>query len=125
MRNIFFKRSLVLSVVICTLAACNSGSDKTQETNAPAIAEAKSALPKTDTVIIEEMKFNPAELTINKGDTVLFINRDIVQHNATQIDSAWASPNLSTGDSWSIVPDKSADYFCSLHVVMKGRIVVP
>lgn len=111
-----------MSCIALFMAGCNSGGDKNAT---PESASSVATSPKTDTVIIEQMKFNPDLLTINKGDTVLFINRDIVQHNATQIDSAWASPNLNTDESWSFVPDKSADYYCSLHIVMKGRIVVP
>lgn len=80
--------------------------------------------PKTDTVIIDQMKFTPATITINKGDTVLFINNGIVAHNATEVNKTWASPTLNNGDSWKVAPDKSAEYYCSIHIVMKGKIVV-
>lgn len=83
-----------------------------------------AATNKTDTVLIDQMKFVPQDLTVNKGDTVVFINKDIVAHNATEVDSAWRSPDLNMGESWSFVPEKSADYFCSIHIVMKGHIEV-
>ena len=70
------------------------------------------------------MKFQPAELTVNKGDTVIWINKDIVPHDITEINRAWASPLLNTGDTWEKVVTESASYFCSIHVVMKGKLIV-
>lgn len=80
--------------------------------------------PKTDTVVIELMKFIPEEITVNKGDTILFINKDIVAHDVTEVNKAWASPTLANGDSWKMEATKSADYFCSIHIIMKGKIIV-
>lgn len=97
--------------VFVSLVSCNSGNGN-------------NAVHKTDTVVIEQMKFNPQTITVNKGDTVLFINKDIVEHNATEDNKAWQSPTLQMGDSWKFVPEKSADYYCSIHIVMKGRIEV-
>lgn len=101
----------LIAMLYFLLVGCNTGTKNVEQ-------------PKTDTVVIDQMKFIPADITINKGDTVLFINKDIVAHNATEVSNAWASPTLNTGDSWSTVPDKSADYFCSIHIVMKGKITV-
>lgn len=70
------------------------------------------------------MQFQPAELTINKGDTVIFVNKDIVDHDATEVNKAWSSPPLAMGESWKWVATKSADYYCSIHLVMKGKINV-
>jgi len=77
------------------------------------------------TIEIKEMKFQPDQLKLHKGDTVLWINRDITDHDVTeQTKKAWTSSKLSMGDSWSKVVTESADYFCSLHVVMKGKLIV-
>lgn len=80
--------------------------------------------PVTDTVVISQMKFNPDNITVNKGDTIFFINKDIVPHNVVQVDSTWYSPILNNGDSFKKVAEKSDDYYCSLHLVMKGKITV-
>lgn len=70
------------------------------------------------------MAFSPAWITVNKGDTVVFINRDPVDHDITEEDrKLWSSSPLHPGQSWSKVITGSANYFCSLHVVMKGKIV--
>lgn len=108
---------MIILFISCGAAftACNPGSTGTADAN---------SRPETDTVIIEQMKFNPENLTIRRGDTVLFVNKGIVPHDATEINKAWGSPTLNPGDSWKTVPDKSADYYCSIHIVMKGKITV-
>ncbi len=75
-------------------------------------------------VTIDNMKFNPATITVNKGDQVTFINKDIVGHNATEVNKVWASPMLQTGESWTFAPEKTSDYYCTVHLVMKGKIIV-
>lgn len=98
-------------VFLFLLAGCNSKTEK-------------SVPPKTDTVVIDQMKFIPDTLSVNKGDTVMFINKDIVAHNATEVNNQWVSPNLNTGEFWKTVPDTSTDYYCSIHMIMKGKINV-
>lgn len=100
-----------LGVLLTIMPGCKSGSTNGE-------------YAKTDTVLISQMKFVPETITINQGDTVLFINKDIVPHNAVQVDSTWYSPTLNNGDSWRYVPEKSDDYYCSIHLVMKGKIIV-
>ena len=83
------------------------------------------APPAVHTIEIKEMKFIPATIQVKKGDTIIWTNRDIVVHNVTEEKSkAWASGIISAGKSWKMVATKSAEYFCSLHPVMKGKILV-
>ena len=77
------------------------------------------------TVEIKQMKFVPAELSVEKGDTVVWVNNDITKHDVTEQQShAWSSKEMAIGASWMMVADKSADYYCSIHVVMKGKLSV-
>ena len=84
----------------------------------------KKVAPKTYTVEIIQMEFRPAVLNVHKGDTVIFVNKDIVDHDATEVNKAWSSPPLATGEAWKWVATKNADYYCSIHLVMKGQIIV-
>jgi plastocyanin len=85
----------------------------------------KKATPKTHTVEIKAMQFQPAELLVQKGDTVLFVNHDMLVHNVTEERTkAWGSQSLATGDYYKMVVNESSDYYCSLHPVMKGKLVV-
>ncbi|MGN6399730.1 MAG: plastocyanin/azurin family copper-binding protein [Flavisolibacter sp.] len=77
------------------------------------------------TVEIKQMQFQPAQLEVKKGDTVVFVNHDIVMHNVTeQTNKSWASPTLQNDSSWKWVATQSAAYYCTLHPVMKGKVTV-
>jgi plastocyanin len=81
--------------------------------------------PGSDTVRIRQMQFQPAELTVHTGDTVVFVNEDMVAHDVTEASSKdWASGPMATGGSWKMRVTKSDDYYCSIHVVMKGKIML-
>lgn len=77
------------------------------------------------TVEIKQMKFIPAELQVSKGDTVVWINHDIVAHDVTEESAKkWTSSLIPSNASWKMVVSQSSDYYCSIHVVMKGKLVV-
>lgn len=81
--------------------------------------------PRVYTVEIRHMKFQSAELKVHKGDTVVFINRDFVTHDVTEESSkSLTSSPLPVGKSWSLAVAQSSNYYCSIHQVMKGKIVV-
>ena len=80
---------------------------------------------KTYIIEIKKMKFIPQELILNKGDTVIWINKDFFSHDVTELkNKEWSSSEMEKGASWKKVITKSADYYCSLHVVMKGSLLV-
>lgn len=148
----FLNRGISVLAIGCLLglASCNSGSNesipvetkadsaatnisvpattsiKPDSTTAPKkeVAESSDRKSETKIVTIENMKFNPAKITVKKGDKITFINNDIVAHNATEKNNLWASPLLANGKSWTFSPDKTSDYYCTVHVVMKGKIIV-
>ncbi len=85
----------------------------------------ETTVPAKHIVEIKAMKFQPAEIIVKSGDTVVWINRDMVAHDVTEeAGKAWTSSVMPTGATWSFVVTKSADYYCSIHVVMKGKLVV-
>ncbi len=114
---------------VLLMAGCSSASQKPPPVHFAeddyAHATGADTLPKVHTVIIEQMKFTPESVTVKKGDTVLFLNHDMVVHDITRLpDSAWTSGPLPANASWKLVATKSSDYFCSIHPVMKGKIAV-
>lgn len=103
-------------------AACGTPENTTAPVPAPA---PETRVPTSAAVSIAQMNFHPDTLMVHRGDTVIFTNNDVVDHNVTELpDSSWASPNLQPGDSWKWVADSTAYYFCSIHVVMRGRVIV-
>ncbi len=116
-----FVKYNIASLVVLTFVGLFLGSCQSNSTTDNSEA---TYIPKTDTVVIEQMTFTPAELTAHKGDTIIFINKDIVAHDVTEKGEKWASPTLNMDDSWSKIADDSFDYFCSIHVVMTGKVKV-
>lgn len=76
-----------------------------------------------DTVIIKSMQFEPAEMTVASGDTVVWINEDIVAHDVSSApERTWFSDTLNRGDSFEKVIGDTLSYFCSIHPTMRGKI---
>jgi plastocyanin len=88
-------------------------------------SEPEKRVPVVHTIVISAMQFNPAELTLQKGDTIVFINNDLVVHDITQEpDKTWSSSNLSPGQSFRMAVRESSNYYCSIHPTMKGKLLV-
>jgi plastocyanin len=84
-------------------------------------------VPRRHVVEIRGMAFEPAELTVMRGDTVVWINRDIVPHTATASGKqGWDTGTLSQAESGSIVTRTAgaARYVCQLHPTMRGTLIV-
>ena len=81
------------------------------------------ARPTTHTVTIEATRFDPAVLTINAGDTVLWINKDMFPHTATA-QGPFDSGVIQPANSWqhTFTEPGAIDYICTLHTTMKGRV---
>ena len=89
-------------------------------------AVANSAAAASHTVLIEGMKFSPDKLLVKKGDTVVWLNRDIVPHTVTDKKKSFDSGVVNAGASWKYVPNKAGkfEYTCLLHPVMKAALEV-
>lgn len=113
-----FRISMYLLVTLFLINGCTSNdTNSTKQSETPAHS--------VDTVILQQMKFNPAELTVNKGDTIVWINNDLVDHNVTSLrDKFFYSDTLKVGSSWKWVVTDSAAYFCSIHPSMLGKILI-
>ncbi len=71
------------------------------------------------------MKFIPEVLNVKKGDTVVWVNKDFYPHDVSKYDdNAWHSSPLDKGESWAKVVTETEEYYCSLHVVMRGKIIL-
>ena len=87
----------------------------------PGIARAEKHV-----VTIENMAFAPSTLTVKRGDTVVWRNKDIVPHTATAA-GRFDSGNIAPNKSWTHVmkaPAGRYDYACTYHPGMKASIVV-
>jgi plastocyanin len=81
------------------------------------------------TVVIEGMQFKPALLTIYPGDSVTWVNNDIVVHTATTPASAkqrFDSRPIAVGKAWThtLTEVGTHDYVCTYHPTMRGVVKV-
>ena len=85
-----------------------------------------AAASATHTITIADMKFSPEALTVKRGDTIVWVNKDFFPHNARAADRTFQSPDLETNKTWRYVAAKSGrfSYVCTLHPTMKGTLVV-
>jgi plastocyanin len=78
-------------------------------------------------VNIDNFAFSPKTVTVSAGSSVTWRNRDDVPHKIQSADNRFkASPLLDTKGVYSVDFKQSGEYpyFCSLHPVMQGKIVV-
>jgi plastocyanin len=82
--------------------------------------------PRLTTVFIDAVKFQPADVTLNVGDTVEWINKDPFPHNVTSQDGVFHSRNLEPTQSFRFraMTPGTFSYVCTLHPTMAAVIHV-
>ena len=77
-------------------------------------------------VKIDNFTFNPKQITVKAGDTVIWVNHDDIPHTVASQTQAFRSKALDTDDkfSFTFATPGTYPYFCALHPVMTGTIVV-
>jgi plastocyanin len=99
-----------LSLIVCTAG----------------VAVGNRPKPKTHTVAIEGMRFLPEVLTVAPGDTIVWVNKDLVPHTATSTAGSFDSKDIQADKSWKFTIRKTGDfaYICTLHPTMKAMLRV-
>ena len=81
---------------------------------------------KTHTVMMVGMKFKPEVLTVAHGDTIVWVNQDVVSHTATSATAGFDSKAVDPEKRWKLTVQKKGDfpYICKYHPLMKGTLRV-
>ena len=81
--------------------------------------------PVVHTIVIEGVKFEPATLTVKRGEVIIWINKDPFPHTVTDA-GAFDSHSIAVAHSWKWVAQKTGRYVytCTLHPNMKGLLQV-
>jgi plastocyanin len=89
-----------------------------------AIAPARAADPVE--VHIDNFTFAPQSITVSKGTTVVWINRDDTPHRVVAVKNQFKSPVLDTDETfrWTFADAGNFAYFCSMHPHMTGTVTV-
>jgi plastocyanin len=115
MKKIGRVSGMIFLFPVLYLFSCKPGNDQTSKEN----------ISHVDTVIIQQMKFIPEELKVNKGDTVIWLNKGMVSHTIKSFqENEFYSDTLDPGKIWKQVITDSAGYFCTIHPSMNGKIIL-
>jgi plastocyanin len=119
-RHFLFQLALALaaSTIMLGTSACSSKTSTASEEDGPAIAM---------TVHIKDGEFDPRDVDIEAGGTVMWINDDVASH-----DLQFLAPNklysgvIKPGRAWihTYAAAGTYDYYCDFHNTMKGVVVV-
>ena len=102
------------------IAATSCGTDSTASSgeNPPAIAA---------TIHIADGKFEPREIDIEVGGSVMWINDDVASHDVKFLEpSMFSSRVIKPAATWiqTFTSAGTYDYYCDFHNSMKGSVVV-
>jgi plastocyanin len=84
-----------------------------------------AAAPHTYSVMIDKMKFGPLPAQLHKGDTILWVNKDMFRHTASAADHSF-DIDLMPGKAGKIVLTKTGaiPFVCRYHPNMRGVLQV-
>lgn len=90
------------------------------------VAAAERLTPQTHTVTIDGMRFLPEVLTVAPGDTIVWVNTDLLPHTATSAEGRFDSKDIQAGQSWTLTVGTTGDfaYICTFHPTMKAMLRV-
>jgi len=86
---------------------------------------AATAAPHSYTVVIDKLKFGSLPAQLHKGDTVIWVNKDLFRHTATAADHSF-DVDLMPGKAGKVVLTKSGaiPFICRYHPNMRGVLQV-
>ena len=82
------------------------------------------ARAETSTVTIEKLVFSPVDIKAKVGDTIEWVNKDVLAHTAT-VKGGW-DVMIPPKKSASLVLKEAGtvEYYCRFHPNMKGHVTV-
>lgn len=87
---------------------------------------AAAARPATYTIVMDATSYKPATVTLRRGDSIVWANKDLFPHTATSKAGGFDSGVVATGKSWTWKATKAGEfpYACTFHPTMKGTLRV-
>lgn len=109
-----------------------AGSDRNQTKKAHQehrgeVAEGAEEVATQVSVTIENFEFDPADINVSKGDTVIWTNNDNASHTVTELNATFDSGTLEMGNTFNYTFNEvgTFDYKCTFHPAnMTGKVVV-
>lgn len=109
------------------LAGCGDTGTTTETTGAAGSDNGTGGEAQTSaTVTIENFAYDPPTITIKKGGTVTWTNKDTALHTATADGGDFDTGDIAQDESATLTFDESGtfSYICTYHPNMKGTVIV-
>lgn len=77
-------------------------------------------------VVMKDLAFDPATVTIKAGESVIWTNLDSMNHTVAADNGEFKSGDLGKGATFTFKFDKAGTYayHCSIHPSMTGTVIV-
>ena len=107
----------IAGALVCAVALASCANSELTPGHPPA---------KTHMVIMEGMVFQPDAITVTAGDTIVWVNKDMVPHSATSETAGFDSKVIQANGSWRTRVERAGnfDYVCSFHPMMTAKLQV-
>lgn len=107
----------IVGALVCAVALASCADSEATPDRPPA---------KAHTVIMEGMVFQPNVITVAAGDTIVWVNKDLVPHSATSRTAGFDSKVIQFNGSWRTRVERTGDfdYVCSFHPMMTAKLHV-
>ena len=110
------------------LGACGEGADTSPQAAESTPAPAGSAVAEGDVqVAMRGFEFVPENVTVERGQTITWVNEDTAQHDAVATEGDGPDSKLfNQGESYSWTAEEPGEipYVCTFHPGMDGTITV-
>jgi len=86
----------------------------------------RSDSAKAHKVTIENLRYEPSSLTVERNSRVVWTNEDLFPHTVTDTHQAFDSKEIASHGSWSYIARTPGTYSygCTLHPTMKATLIV-
>jgi plastocyanin len=135
-RKAAIRKALLISIFLLVLLVAGFGISCQSAEPAPPATEPglprepspgaqPTALPQIE-VAIEGFAFEPAEIIVAVGTTVIWYNNDPVTHTVTARDGLFDSGGISEGETFNYTFEETGafEYYCIPHPYMTGKVTV-
>lgn len=80
----------------------------------------------TNAIEIRDFSFNPDTISVAKGTTVTWTNKDSASHTVAAVNKEFTSKTLNQDDTFSYTFNdvKTIEYVCGIHPSMRGKVIV-
>ncbi len=115
--------AMLTLAVLLVAAGCGGGPNYT----VPGGGGGTTSGSAPNTVVEQNISFNPATITVKTGATVTWVNQDSVPHQVYFNDGSVKGPVMNPGDTFkhTFAKPGTFKYHCNIHpTIMKGTVVV-